>query len=74
MAEQQHSGWSEGEHGTYAGLFASDMTIPRGGLVTDMPAAGRPVYNPPRVKGVVGATPTGTDEDHRPGGGTWTDV
>lgn len=73
MSEEQHSGWSEGAHGTYDGLFTSDMTITRGGLVTDMPAAGRPVYHPPVIKGVPGASTT-ADEDHQPGGGVWRDV
>jgi len=73
--EEQHPGsWSAGAHGTYPGLFTEDMDRHvRGGLVTDMPAAGRPVYHPPPIRGLP-ATVTDTDEDHQPGGGTWRPV
>jgi hypothetical protein len=70
----QNSGWSEGDHGTYPGLFVNDMTHGlTGGLVTDMPALGRPVYTPPPIRGLPGAT-ADPDEDYLPGGGEWKDA
>jgi len=72
MADQQHSGWAEGEHEEPVGPFVRDMKPPRGVLVSDMPAL-KPQYSKPRVKGVPGAT-AHTDEDYRPGGGQWKDA
>lgn len=72
MAEQQHAGWAQGEHDPPAGPFATDMTRPRGVLVTDMPAR-KPVVHRPKIKGLPGPT-SSADEDHQPGGGAWRPV
>jgi hypothetical protein len=42
----------------------------KGVTITDMPAA-KPAIERPHIKGLPGPTYDG-DEDHEPGGGTWT--
>lgn len=66
-------GWAESDgEGKVVGPFTVDMPPPRGVWMTEMPAA-KPVYPRRHIKGLPGAT-RGSDEDHQPGQGAWTDV